>query len=134
MRKTAVEIFRWTIGRAASEWRIDPKTLTSRIKAAGVVPGADGFFSTLDIHRSINGDIDAERLRKTREEADRLELENAKERGTLIEIESVYKHFEGVFIAFRARVLASNLEDFEKDEMLKDLLKLKARDIAIMTL
>jgi phage terminase Nu1 subunit (DNA packaging protein) len=73
--------------------------------------------------------LNSERLRKLHEEADKVALENEKTRGNLVEIEAVYKHFEGIFVAFRARVLASSLTDEEKDELLNDLRKLKARDI-----
>ena len=72
----------------------------------------------------------AEHLRKTKEEADKLALENEKTRGGLVEIEAVYRHFEGLFIAFRARILSSGLDDNEKDELLNDLRGLKGRDFS----
>lgn len=74
--------------------------------------------------------MSAEKLRKLREEADKLALENERTRGNLVEIEAVYKHFEGIFVAFRQRVLGSSLTEEEKDEFLRDLRRLKARDIA----
>lgn len=123
-----ISVVRLTLDQASSEFAIDRRSLSRRLSAINAKP-EDGKYSILQCHRAVTGDLDAERLRKTKEEADKIELENEKTRGTLIEIESVYKHFEGVFVSFRARVLASNLEDQEKDEILKDLMKLKARDV-----
>jgi hypothetical protein len=76
------------------------------------------------------GTLAAERLRKLKEEADKVALENDKTRGKLVDIEAVYRHFQGIYVALRARILASNLDDQEKDEILNDLRRLKARDVS----
>lgn len=77
-----------------------------------------------------SGALAVEQLRKLKEEADKVALENDKTRGKLVEIEAVYKHFEGMFVAFRSHILASTLSDQEKDELLNNLRGLKARDVA----
>jgi hypothetical protein len=83
-----------------------------------------------ELQQKRGGEFEAQELRKLTESADKLALENEKTRGGLVEIEAVYKHFQGLFIALRARILGSNLTDEEKDQLLNDLRGLKARDIA----
>lgn len=96
------------------------------------VPALKGLFRYFreQLHGSTGkSNINDEKLRKLREEADKLALENEKTRGNLVETEAVYKHFEGIFVSFRQRVLASGLSDDEKDELLNDLRRLKAKGI-----
>ena len=117
--------------QAASEFGINPRTLTNRLKTNGIIPNEkDKRYSTQQICKAVFGDIDVERLRKLTEEADKLALDNEKTRGGLVEIEAVYKHFQGLFVALRSRLLASSLTDEEKDELLGDLRKLKAGDFS----
>ena len=124
-----VELVRWSLAMAAANFGRDPKTLKKNVAAANVVPGDDGLFSTLEMAKAIFGDIEGERLRKTKEEADKLELENAQTRMELVSVELVYKHFEGVFISFRQKILASALTEDEKQDLLNDLCRLKAKDL-----
>lgn len=67
------------------------------------------------------GDRESEELRKVREEADKVALHNAKERGALVEVEAVFRTFQGVFISMRQTILGSELSDREKDELLNNL-------------
>lgn len=119
---------RWSAESAGREFGLNPRTIAARISTSGVVAGRDGKYSTAEIHKAICGDYEAERLRKTREEADKIALENEKTRGGLVEIEAVYRHFSGLFVALRAKILASSLTDDEKDQILNDLRGIKARD------
>ncbi len=96
-----------------------------------LMPTLRGLFKFYrEVRAKDTGSLAVERLRKLKEEADKVALENEKTRGGLVEIEAVYKHFEAVFVAFRARILASDLGDQEKDELLNDLRRLKARDFS----
>lgn len=74
------------------------------------------------------GDIDAERLRKTTEEADKLAIANARSRGELVEIAAVTRLGQNVLIAVRNRILNMPLTDDEKDSCLRELLELKNMD------
>lgn len=121
---------RWTQQKACVEFGLHPNTMAIRLKRGGILPGDDGKYSTKQICVAVFGDIEAETLRKVSEEADKVALQNEKTRGSLVEIEAVYKHFEGLFVSLRARILASGLVTEEKDELLNDLRKLKARDFA----
>ena len=121
---------RWNIETAAREFGVNPRTVSGRVHTAGVLPGEDGLYSTADIASAIFGDIAGERLRLTRESADKVALDNARTRRTHVETEAVYLHFQGVYAAFRARILASGLLAEEKAEIIQDLKRLTARDLA----
>lgn len=124
----ALATIRWTQQKASTEFGIHANTLAMRLKRGGILPGEDGKYSTKQICVAMFGDIEAETLRKLTEDADKVALQNEKTRGSLVEIESVYRHFEHIFVSLRARILASGLMPEEKDEILNDLRKLKARD------
>ena len=74
---------RWTLATAANEFGLDRKTMAKRAKAAGIVPGPDGKFSTKEVHGSICTDYEKERARKMKEDADAAAIANAKEREEL---------------------------------------------------
>ena len=73
-------------------------------------------------------DIKIEQLRRTKEEADKLELQNARTRGELVEVALVRKMGEKVMAAIKTRILNMPLTDDEKDQCLRDLLSLRDMD------
>tara|TARA_R110000868_G_C10862841_1_gene761634 strand:+ start:1065 stop:1508 length:444 start_codon:yes stop_codon:yes gene_type:complete len=75
---------RWSKWRAAQEFGIDQKTLTGRLTRYGIEEGDDKCFSTKQICDAIYGDIDGEKLRLTKEQADEKALSNAERRRELI--------------------------------------------------
>jgi len=83
----------WTISKAASEWGIDRRTLERRLKAAGWEVNPRDEWTTKDISAAIYGELELERIRKTREEADKLELDNAERRKDLITAEDAKEIF-----------------------------------------
>ena len=115
------EPIRWTAEKAASEFGINPRTLTKNLRQASIEVGKDGKFSTAQICAAVFGDRESEELRKVREEADKVAIHNAKERGALVEAEAVFRTFHGVFISMRQTILGSELSDREKDELLNNL-------------
>lgn len=95
-----------------------------------LAPTLRGLFKFYrEVRQKDTGNQAAEKLRKTKEGADKLALENEKTRGRLVEVETVYRHFEGIFVGLRARILASSMTDQEKDETLNDLRRLRGRDL-----
>jgi phage terminase Nu1 subunit (DNA packaging protein) len=115
------QLIRLTVSAAAVEFGLDRNTLTKRLKRADVEPGTDGRYSIQQIVSALYDDASSERTRLYREQADKLALENAKSRMETIDVETVYKAYEGVFIAIRQTILASNLNDIEKSEILGNL-------------
>ena len=61
---------RWGLEKAAAEFGINPRTLSKRLKQYSIECGRDKMFSTKQICAAIFGDIDGERLRLTKEQAD----------------------------------------------------------------
>jgi phage terminase Nu1 subunit (DNA packaging protein) len=73
-------------------------------------------------------ELKREQLRRTKEEADKLELANARTRGELVEIAAVKPLGANVLIAVRNRILSFPLTDDEKDQCLRELLALADMD------
>jgi phage terminase Nu1 subunit (DNA packaging protein) len=73
-------------------------------------------------------DMKREQLRRTKEEADKLELQNARTRGEVIEVSKVEKLMQACFTVHRTRILNFPLTDDEKQACLADLLELKNID------
>lgn len=70
-------------------------------------------------------ELKKQQLRRTKEEADKLELLNAKTRGELVYRESVKRNGERVMSAMKTKILNWQVSDEYKDELLLDLLSLK---------
>jgi hypothetical protein len=92
---------RWTIEHASSEFNLDRKTVTKRVKAAGLEPGNDGRFSTAQIASALHGDLEAEKIRLTREQADDFAISNEKQRRIVVEIDDLLNALERRFIAHK---------------------------------
>jgi phage terminase Nu1 subunit (DNA packaging protein) len=112
---------RWTLEKAAMEFGIHRSTLTKKLRSGDTEPGTDGRYSTQQIAAAIYNDADSERTRLYREQADRLAIANSKARAEQVDVETVFKAYEGVFISIRGTILASNLTDAEKAEILSNL-------------
>ncbi len=125
----------YTVARFAQLVGFDRHAIMERLTEMRLSPvgksagqGAD-LYTIRDLVRAVlGGDIEAERLRKTREEADKLALANARARGELVEIASVKRLGEKVMVAIRNRILNMPLTDEEKDKCLLELLRLENLD------
>ena len=115
---------RWKLYEASQEFEVDVATLSKKIKLAGITPGGDGCFCTMDIVRAAFGDIAGEKLRLVREQADAFAIKNAAARGELLPVADVRRHLEAVLIAQRSGILSSNLLTEEKSELLTNLKRL----------
>jgi phage terminase Nu1 subunit (DNA packaging protein) len=115
------QLLRWSINQAAAEFGLTHQTLTKRLRQSSSVPGADGRYSTRQILAAVFNDVNSERIRLYREQADKLAFENAKARAEQIDAGEVYKAYEGIFAAMRTTVLASKLTNAEKGEIMGNL-------------
>ena len=75
-------------------------------------------------------DIKKEQLRRTKEEADKLELQNARTRGELVEVSRVVQMGEKVMAAMKTKILNAPLTDKEKDSLLIELLSVRDMDFS----
>ena len=91
--------------------------------------GRGDRYHLRDLVNALNGgDERAERIRKNRAESERIELQNARTRGELVEIADVKKLGERFMIALRQKILAMPLTDDEKDSCLREIVGLKDQD------
>jgi phage terminase Nu1 subunit (DNA packaging protein) len=75
-------------------------------------------------------DFERERLRRTKEEADKLELLNAKTRRDLVESDLVVKLLQKLAAELKVPILNSSLPDVDKDKLLGVLLRAKEMDLS----
>jgi phage terminase Nu1 subunit (DNA packaging protein) len=127
----------WTVAQWSREVGGDRHEWAKRIAEIGIKPvgKATGRSTGAELYRvrdllkaAIGGDIEAERLRKTKEEADKLALANARSRGEVVEVASVKRLGEKVMAAVRNRILSMPMTDEEKDGCLRELLSLSDMD------
>jgi hypothetical protein len=77
---------KWTINKAASEFRCSRETLTRGLRANGHEVAKGNAFTTLQIHSALAGDLKFERVRRERAQADKLEMQNKIRDGQLVEL------------------------------------------------
>jgi phage terminase Nu1 subunit (DNA packaging protein) len=117
---------RWSIAAASTEFPVDRKTLTKYLRQGDIIAGADKKYSTTQICQAVFGDIDSEKLRLTREQADKHYLDNQRTKELLVERAAVAKFCEKSFVAIRQKILGSSLSGEEQDEILLDLKAIKS--------
>ena len=112
---------RWTLNAAADEFGVHRATLAKKLRAQEAAPADDGRYSTAQICAALFDDVEAERIRLLQEQSRRLKLANDRKAGEQVDAETVFRTYEGVFIALRQTILASHLDDAEKAECLANL-------------
>lgn len=128
----SMTVAEWCRETGGERHAVMQKLAEMRISAVGDAKGrAAGakLYRIRDLYRAMGGgEYESERLRKTREEADKLALANARSRGELVEIAAVKKLGEKVMVALRNKVLNMPLTDEEKDRCLVELMDLGKLD------
>ena len=122
---------RWSVTRAAKEFHVDFKTLTKRLTAAGISPGHDGRYSTLEICRALfldGGDIDAEKLRKVRLECDLLQRKLDEADGRLLDADAVLRCWSQAVLNVRGAVLALPIPEANRHAILDAICEVPKRD------
>jgi hypothetical protein len=123
---------RWTLLRAQKEFGVSRDVLKGKLDQVGENPGGDGCYGTPQILAAIYTDSKEERARLTREQADKIALENASTRREQVPMAQVEKVWTGWAIGIRdairdqelshevkENVLAS-VRDIEPDEYFKE--------------
>jgi hypothetical protein len=125
----------YTAARFASLTGIDRHELQKRLEEQQAQPtgtsaqGGGKLYTLRSLAAAFaGGDHEAERRAKTRAERERLELQNARTRGEMVEVQAVKKLGERIMIAIRSKILQSHLSDDEKDKVLLDLMSLGKMD------
>lgn len=112
---------RWTIEQASNEFGLDRQTLAKRITSAGILAGADKRFTTSDICSAVYGDIEGEKLRTERHRANLLEMDEQERRGSLLKKSEVYEQIDRLGIELKANIMACNISEDEKRDILKTM-------------
>lgn len=124
----------FTASKFAALTGIDRHELQRRLEDLNATTGAAtaqgaAEYSLRDLCKAFaGGDQRAEMLRKTRAESERIELQNSRTRGELVEVQKVIRLGQKVMIAVRNRILSFPLTDEEKDTCLRELLSLREMD------
>lgn len=112
---------RWTLEVAATEFEISRATLSSRIKNAGILPGADKKFSTRDIRRAVYTDGETARAELANSQRELIDLKKMKLAGELVYASQCQQLWDSVVIGLRQKISDSPLPEETKREILKDL-------------
>ena len=116
-----VEPLRWSIERAAPEFKLAEMTLRRQLGSIGARPDAGGCFSTAQITEALFGDLHAERVRLTRAQCRKVALHNAITTGTVVDRSMLMAGLAAIADAMVSRIRASNLDRLAQDDLLKEL-------------
>ena len=121
-------LIKWSITRACAEFGTTYQTLVKRLNERAEQADVNDKYTTRQICSALYGDIQEERLRKTKEEADQLGLENAKKRGLLIPVADAAELNRRVAFAIRQKIVASSLPPDRVNAILLDIQRLAEVD------
>ena len=114
-------MLRWSLFKGAREFAVNEHTLGKKLGEANELPGPDECFSTRQILRGLYGEVYAERLRKTKEEADSVALKNAIMRSDFLprrELERLLAEIAGAMVQ---TIKASPLPRESQDDLRRAL-------------
>ena len=126
--KSKVKPVRWTVSQAGAEFGCDPATLANKIKREGITAGDDGLFSTRDVCSAVFGDMQGEKLRNLRRDAELKEAELGRLRRELIPAENVRREWFAVAIAIRQAIWNFDAPEAVRRQWLGELRDLKIED------
>lgn len=95
-----------TATTAAKALGIDPKTMNKRLRDRGHEIGQNRKYTLAEIVAAYLGDLEAERIRETRANADLKELELRRESGELVSMDEVQSMMNKVYLPMRQRLNA----------------------------
>lgn len=123
---------KWSINRLHTETGLAKETIRDLLKStrhAGKAAGhlvyhLSDLVDALREKQKTNTNLEAEKLRKTTEEADKLAIENEIARGSLIDAQTFYKLSEPIAIGIKQVIMNSALDEAEKIQILDAITKL----------
>lgn len=112
---------RWSMNQAALEFDMDKGAISKRLRALSLECGDDGKFSTAQICAAKYNDLELERARKVREDADGSALDNAKRRKELGEVRLFLHFLAEVGAAIKQHIVASSMTPEEMQDAQDEL-------------
>lgn len=129
MAQEADEGMRWSLSRASAEFGCARETLKRGFRQEGIDADAeDGKFTTAQICKALFGDLDGEKVRLTRAQADKVEMENRERSKELIEVNAAVDLAQRFCFAARQVIMLSELSEPAKNKILRELNRLKEID------
>lgn len=126
---------RWSIRQAATEFNRHTETVTKRLKTAGILAGPDGLFSTAQIIEAIFGDIQSERLRKCRLEADLLAIEKRKLDGELVATAEIKPVIDNLCVSIRQVIAKSeHLTEQQRHKLCEEIKAMRVEEVIVSAL
>lgn len=126
------ESIQWTKELAASEFDINPRTLTDRLRQDGINPDENGFFTTKQICAAVYGDIRGELIRaQTRNQNEAADMTAIRKSNLLrenIPAELVERVWSSTLIELRQRISYAEIPDKVKQELSRDLMACPTAD------
>lgn len=112
---------RWSLRKAAIEFDVAESVLVRHLTASHEFPAADGCYSTTQLVKALYGSIHIERLRKTREEADEVELKNQITRAEYLHRGEILRGLTQLVDGLLGTINNSALSPEEKADMLNNI-------------
>lgn len=109
----------------ADRHQLSKKLAELKSRPVGKKNGGELFTLRDLVQAHVGGDERAERIRKLRAESERLEIQNARSHGELVEVVQVKKLGQQVMSAIKQKIMSFPISDGEKDKLLADLLSLR---------
>ena len=113
-------VLRWSIDRAAIEFKISQASLRKSLGKIGAEPD-NGCFSTSQIVDALFGEMHQEKLRTQKQITRKLELENSITTGSVLNWAALSAAFAQVADAMVHRITVSSLTRHEKEDLLREL-------------
>lgn len=112
---------KWSIRRAAAEFKISIPTLIGKLNAVEEKPDADKTFATAQIVRALFGDLHALRLRKAGEEGDKVALANQITRGEFLSRRDLEAAFLQIALGVKEVVRGSGLSQEAQMDVMRQI-------------
>lgn len=97
---------KWTLKKGSVEFDVHTDTLAKRLRAAGFNIGKGQRYTTLQIMEALFGDLEKERIRLTRAQADVAEVDRQETLEALVPKEVERASLASVLVPLRSQLLA----------------------------
>lgn len=116
-----INAIKWTVSKASTEFGLDSKTITKRLKALEVDPNSK-VLTTKQICAAIFGDMAGQKLRETTHRANLLAIEEKQEIGELIPRINAVRLWSEVIALLREKIMGTTrLTEDERRDILAGL-------------
>jgi hypothetical protein len=117
-----MDSLKWTIERAAGEFKTSSGTLRKNLRMAGIEPDVTGCYSTPQIVAALYSDLHMERVQKERELVRRYRLENEYNEGRLLNRDTLMAGFAQLAEVLQSVVMSDQTLSREaREDFLRNL-------------